>query len=725
MKEKIQPRLKKWHVISLIILVLTASVLTVLPGMVKNYLVKNSEELVGRRIGLEKLTINYFRFSVAARNFDLYEQNQKDVFIHLDELHVDFEPWRLLRNEYAFAGISLVKPEVSLMYTGQAFNFSDLMTSSDTVAIEEENTDPVKYVVRNFSISDGYLRYEDKTVASVSELKSLSLTIPEIAWDNSSSELGAGFILGENGKVQISGNLDQKRGRYSVSLSTEQIDIGPFSGYFKPYLDAGSITGYLSSDVVISGEMENPMNVKVFGEAGIKDFRIEDARRESVMSVKDAWAKIDSLDIGDWNFCFAELKVEEPRLSAVLTPEGTNLEQILAPYLADTLDTDSTEVHYSIRNLDLKGGSLSFADLTLRRPFRFDVTNLDFSMTGLHDQATQIPMEFEMALNQSGVLKGKAAVDLLNPMNILLECSVQGLDMVSFSPYAEYYLARPVRRGVFNYDVKLAMTPSTLRNDNHISIDGLEIGKKVKEKPVYQVPVGLALYVLKDRKDHIGFELPVSGNPSSPQFKLRRIIWKTFEEFLLKTATQPLNFIGHKLGVDPASVREIPFNYLQDSLTHDQIARLDKITEIISRKPDLSFSLVQATNPDEEKALIAVRNAKIRYASGAGIAGTDQTLYNRLTVADNDPGFLSFLGITVDEAGLNNERYRLSCLQKAGSENVQQEFGQLLEKRRSLLQTYLAGKGLPEGAVQFKTADLRNLPEEMKKPQFVVEVSLE
>jgi hypothetical protein len=724
MEKTTKIRLKKRYIVFLLALSIVTVVLVMLPGMARDFLVQHGEELTGRKIDLEKLKINYLQFSITARNFDMYEINKKDIFVHFDELRINFDPWRLLQQEYKFSEITVLKPSVSLLYSGSGFNFNDFMASTDTIENTAESDEPVRYVVENLTISEGYIRYEDETVPSVSELKNFSLKIPGIAWDNSNSKLGADFILGESGKVAVGGNIDQAAGRYTVSLKTEGIDMEPFAGYFKPYVNAGAIKGFLSTDVTITGEMENPMNVKVYGEGSLKDFAMTGADQELFISAKRAWTKIDSLDIANWNFCFDDILVEEPVMTAVIDPESTNIEKILAPYLADTLSADSTEVHYAIRNLNLKGGSIAFSDLTLHRPFRFDVSNLDFVMKDLRDNASGVPMEFSMALNRSGILKGKAQVDMINPMNFSLDGFIHDLDMVSLSPYSEFYLARPVTRGVFNYDISLVMTPASLENNNRISIDKLEIGKRKKEKPVYRVPVGLALYVLKDRNDHIGFELPVTGNPSSPKFKLRRIIWKTFEEFLLKTGTQPINFIGHKFGVDPESIKQVSFNYLQDSLGMDQIRTLDKIAQIIMKKPDLSFSFVQTTDADEEKMLIAIRKAKQLYASGAG-KSSDQSTVSTMPLPDDDPGFLAFLGLAAGEAGEKSELYRTNCLQKAGNDQVLNEFSQLLEKRQALLKEYFADKGLPADSIQFRTADLRNLPDDLKKPQFVVEVSLE
>lgn len=82
------------------------------------------------------------------------------------------------------------------------------------------------------------------------------------------------------------------------------------------------------------------------------------------------------------------------------------------------------------------------------------------------------------------------------------------------------------------------------------------------------------------------------------------------------------------------------------------------------------------------------------------------------------------LGLTADAADVTGEHYRMSCLQKAGSDKVLSEFNRLLDKRQRLLEHYFAEKAWRQNRSCSK-GDLRNLPDEMKKPQFVVEVSLD
>ena len=115
--------------------------------------------------------------------------------------------------------------------------------------------------------------------------------------------------------------------------------------------------------------------------------------------------------------------------------------------------------------------------------------------------------------------------------------------------------------------------------------------------------------MLKDKDDQIDFELPVSGNPADPDFRVGKIIWKTFMNFLIKTASQPFNILGNLAGGDPESIKSIPFHFSQDSLDATQKKNLRKIATILTKKDELSFSFVQETNLKKEKEFWALKSS--------------------------------------------------------------------------------------------------------------------
>jgi len=724
-------KIKKRYIILGSIALLIFLLLFFLSSIVKWYVVKNSEDLIGRKVDIAGLHINYLKWAVKIEDFTMYEVNKKDTFANFHELYVNFDPWNLLHKEIAFSEIRLDKPRVSIIYADSVFNFNDFLSPGDTAATdtipEEESSDTLKYLVKNLSIGGGYIRYEDKTMNTKTELKDLGVKVPEISWNSKQSDVGVEFLLGEGGEVAVDGSLNQAAGKYAVSLKTNNIDITPFAGYARPFLDANITSGQLYTDLKVDGELENILNIMVTGEAGIKNLAITELDNKPFCSFKDIYVRMDSLDIGRSNFCIGKVVLDEPNIVAVLEKGNTNIQRILAPILNDTAasaDTtaDSIETHYSIDSLVIRGGNIDFSDLTLNRPFNFDIKNLNVAVSGFSDQSSDIPLDFSMNLNGPATFKGKGNLDMVNTSNIVFNGTIAKLDLVSFSPYSEYYLARPITKGTFNYDVKLKMTPNLLDNLNNLKLAQLEFGKKTKDTSAYKLPVALALYIIKDREGNIKIDLPVTGKPSDPSFKLRKIIWKTLEEFLLKAISEPFEAIGKLFGTNPESIKQIPFDYLQDSLNGNQRDKLDKIADIITKKSELSYTFVQTTDPEKEKGMIAVQEAKQLFVSKSVQPGTDPASIkiSASKVPDADPAFLLFVGVEGEDHGNLVSR----CMQLVGSEKVEGTFTLLIQKRQDLIKSYLGTKELPQGSVAFKITDFRNMPEEMKSPKAIIELNV-
>ncbi|HNW70476.1 MAG TPA: DUF748 domain-containing protein [Bacteroidales bacterium] len=729
MKKKF--RIKKRHIILLSIFLVIFLLLFFLSSIVRWYLVKNSEELIGRKIELSGLHINYLKVSVRAENFLMYEKNKADTFVSFKELYINFDPWHLFKNEYAFSEIRLDKPYVSLIYADTLFNFNDLIKSDTTKQeTEEDNGDTVKFLVKNISINQGYIRYEDKSSGSITEIKDLGVHVPEISWNSRQSELGVDFTLGKDGKVSVGGEINQAAGKFSATLKTENIDIEPYSGYAKPFLNARLIAGKLYTDLKVAGEMKNPAGMRIFGSAGLKDFLVKDGDNKQICAVKDLFVQLDSLDLGASNFRIKKVLLDQPDITAILERGTTNIQRLIAPLSAkdttaavqDTI-ADTTVVHYSIDSVVIKGGNVNFSDLTLNRPFHYNISNLDLGVTGFSDLSTKIPVSFSMLLNKSGSFKGDAIIDMVEMSNVVFKGSIENLDMISLSPYSEYYLARSITKGKFNYKCDLFMNPTKLDNLNNLKIANLEFSKKTKDTTAYKLPMALALYILKDRQGMIKFELPVKGNPSNPTFKLRKIIWKTLEEFLLKAISEPFKAIGNMFGVDGESIKQIPFEIMQDSLNTDQKNKLDKIYEVITNKPELTFNFTQTSDKEKEKGIMAVQKAKYMFVAKTATAGADTNeIKNKAAaIADFDPAFLAFVGVEAENAkGTLVNR----CTQLAGEDYIERTFNRLLQKRENAVNRYLVSKGMAPGTVVFKTIDFQNLPEDLKTPKFIIDLTL-
>jgi hypothetical protein len=343
-------------------------------------------------------------------------------------------------------------------------------------------------------------------------------------------------------------------------------------------------------------------------------------------------------------------------------------------------------------------------------------------MTQFTESADQIPIEFSMTTNKKGEFFGKTVWSMFQPMNFEMDMKLKRLDLLSFSPYSEFYIASPITQGWFNYDISLKMTPTTLSNMNKVKIDELEFGKRTKDTTAMKVPIRFGLYLMKDEHDEIKFEIPVTGNPSEPKFKLGKIIWKAFGNMMLKAVASPFRAMQGLAGTNPESLEKLTFEIAQDSMTQDQRDKLAQLAAILKKKPELQLIMTQTSDPAKEKDLIAVQLTKKEFAESQT---SDPVAVKKLIseTKEDDPLLLDFIRKTIPDIDVIG--FQQACLKRIGSSRLENRFQEVLESRNRAVSDFIIQKqGIPSEAVQVSIADLNNLPQELRIPQFKIEVSM-
>jgi hypothetical protein len=311
---------------------------------------------------------------------------------------------------------------------------------------------------------------------------------------------------------------------------------------------------------------------------------------------------------------------------------------------------------------------------------------------------------------------------MFQPMNFEMDMKIKRLDLLSFSPYSEFYIASPITQGWLNYTISLKMNPGSLTNMNKVKIDELEFGKRTKDTTAMKVPIRLGLYLMKDARDEIKFDIPASGNPSEPKFRLGKIIWKAFGNMMLKAVTSPFHAMQGLAGTNPESLEKLPFEIAQDSLTLDQREKLDRLASILKKKTELLLIMTQTSDPVQEKNKIAIQLTKKEYAETQSSDPNEvKKLVNELK--DDDPALLAYLRKTItdfDEIGVQQ-----ACLKQIGAARLESSFQEVLAHRNQEVLNFMVQKeGIPSESIQVSIADLNNLPQELRIPQFKIEVSM-
>jgi hypothetical protein len=724
-------RVKKRYIVLGILSLLIVAVLFLLSTFTKNYLVKNSEKLIGRKLEIGELHFNYAKIAVQVKDLVLYEKNKTDQFMSFSELYINFDPWTLSSGEYSFSEIRLANPQVQVIQDGDKFNFDSLMPKEDSLQVKDTTqTKPLKFTIRNIQLIDGKVAYNDILKNNQLEMNNMNLKLPLISWNNEQSKMGVDFRMGEKGHVTIQATVDNLKKKYQLDISTEDIDIQPVANYLTDYFDIKSLNGMLTSNMKIVGDMNEVINVSVSGNARINNFSVLDGRSENIISSASISANIKDMNMKNFHFGFGKIAANEPHILLVRDKEMLNLERFMQPYFrSDSISSNSsatvessTPVTYSIDTLQVSNGLVTIKDNTLNRPFSYELNDLNMTMSGLTESADRIPLDFNTKLNDRGSLSGKAVWSMVDPMNLELNGEIKRLDLLSFSPYSEYYIASPMKQGWFNYELGIKMSATKLLNTNKVKVEELEFGKRTKDTSAMKVPVRLALYLMKDANDMISIDMPVSGNPSEPKFKLGKLIWKTLANLMIKTAASPFNALSSLAGTNPEAIEKLSYGFAQDSLDKAQREVMTNLATIVKKKPELVLTLIQTTDPDQEKAHIAVELTKAEYLSSlTADAAAPKTKIGELK--NDDTNLLAFIRKTVPQ--VDSLGIETACIKRLDSGQIETRFQEIMTRRNQLVNDFLTvNQGIPAEAVQVATADLKNLPHELKIPKFKVEVSI-
>jgi uncharacterized protein involved in outer membrane biogenesis len=202
-------RVKKRYFVLGIFALLIVSILFFLSSITKNYLVKNSEKLIGRKLTIGELHFNYAKVAIQVKDLVLFEANKTDSFISFSELYVNFNPWTLPKSEYSFSEIRLANPQIQVIQDGEKFNFDSLIPKEDTLTVKDTTViEALKFTIRNIQLTNGKVKYIDVQKKNEMQMKNLSLNLPLIAWNNERSNVGLDFSMGDKGHVNIQATVD-------------------------------------------------------------------------------------------------------------------------------------------------------------------------------------------------------------------------------------------------------------------------------------------------------------------------------------------------------------------------------------------------------------------------------------------------------------------------------------------------------------------------------------
>ncbi|MEM8965072.1 MAG: DUF748 domain-containing protein [Bacteroidota bacterium] len=653
-------------VIGILMAILIAVVL-VLPYGLKWYVEKNDQKLIGREMQLDDIDLNLFTGKVKLKDVTLYEPNQQDIFLQADRLGIQIAWTELFQDRIHLEEVFVQSPQLRVIQQGKQFNFDDLLALAESDSASSTNDKNYAWQIDTLWLNPGKLTYIDQLVESQLVLDSVTITIPSVSDQTTVLPAHLSFQSGEGTwSNQIS--LDLNRETYSLQTNIADWSLQPFTPYFTSHINLTEFDSKLGAAFSLVGSYSQTDSLALSGTFSLQDLVMTDLEQDSLLAWNELNIAIDSANTASQYYDFGNIKLTQPYLLFELTAEGDNFSRALALSQADSVVQqelqDSTEftspfeylalylyeltqaylsTSYVADTILIDGGSLDYTDQTLANPFKMQLSELSALATDITEQDEYADFDISSKVNGSGDLSGDLQISRSGIRNMELDLEIQNLSVNDLNAYTTHYMGHPFQQGDLFFTSKNSIEDYYLNSENNLFVTSIEVGDKSNKNALYNVPMKLAVTLLRDTKGNVDLKVPISGNLNDPDYYLGRIILKVLVNVLVKAATSPYRLMANLVGGKEEDFKNISFSPLSYQLESKQKRKLNYVAKLLKQKPALKVFLEFIPEDQETEDMIALSEVKKSYWFSQGLVSQDSTWLLQTDLTPDDSLFVAFM----------------------------------------------------------------------------------
>ncbi|WP_313661500.1 DUF748 domain-containing protein [Pseudomonas coleopterorum] len=433
--------------------------------------------------------------------------------------------------------------------------------------------------------------------------------------------------LGKQGRVQASGEVSLAPVAARMKVSTQDIDLRIAQAYISPLIRLELRSGMLDSDLDVQLTGTEPLAMTVSGRAEVDQLHTLDTLKERDF-VKWQHLTLTGLEYrhGD-RLDIERVQLQQPYARFMINEDRTtNIDDLLIPQPAQPAEPvragkpadAETPLGIRIGAVDIDNGSANFADFSLTPNFATAVQQLNGRIGTIDNrQAKPARIDIQGKVDRYAPVTISGALNPFDPMASLdITTSFKRVELTTLTPYSGKFAGYRIRKGRLNLDLHYLITKGQLKAENKLLVEQLQLGDKVDSPDAVDLPLRLAIALLKDSEGKIAIELPVSGDLNSPQFSVMPIVWQTLRNLMVRAAQAPFKFIGGLVsGGGSQDLSTVSFRPGSDELSTEAQAALMKLATALKERPTLRLEIEGTSAQASDGPLIAQQRLEREYQS--------------------------------------------------------------------------------------------------------------
>lgn len=488
----------------------------------------------------------------------------------------------------------------------------------------EQATAPWQVVLKDTQLRDYQLHLSDRVPAEEVELELGPLDLDVYDFDSlgtSPFKLDLNTRVGNQGVVQAAGQLQLQPATGQLSISTQDIDLRIAQSYLTPLVHLELRSGMLASQLQLELTGTEPLAFELAGAAQVTQLHTLDT-----INNRD-FVKWERLEVDRLRYQHPEilqierLDLNQPYARFIINPDlTTNINDLLvdktaavtaAPEAKSEADAQGGEqvepLAIRIGGVNINNGSANFSDLSLRPPFITAVEELNGRIGEINNQA-QRPATVDVTgkVDRYAPVSIKGSLTPFDPMQSLdIATQFRQVELTTLSPYSGKFAGYRIRKGRMDLDLHYRINQGKLNAENKVVLQQLQLGEQVDSPEAVDLPVRLAVALLKDSRGTIALELPVQGDLNNPQFDVMPIVWQTLRNLVSRAVKAPFKFLAGIGGGEKSDLSQVLFAPGSGELQAQARGNLDTLARALQERPVLRLEVEGQSSPAADGPLLA------------------------------------------------------------------------------------------------------------------------
>ncbi len=278
----------------------------------------------------------------------------------------------------------------------------------------------------------------------------------------------------------------------------------------------------------------------------------------------------------------------------------------------------------SVGKIVIARGAADYGDTSLPLPFAAHITDLQGEVAPLASAAaspTRVALRGQVG--EFGQVKIDGRLTPFDPgKSTKIDVLFRNVEFPGLSPYTVKFAGRRIAKGRLDVDLQYAIDEGKLNGANRVVVRDIELGEKLDVPGALDLPLELAIALLKDQDGKIDIDLPVSGNLGDPQFDIGSVVTKAIFNLLTNLITSPFRALAGLLGGGDDTLDHIDFAPGRAGLDPPEKEKILHLAQALEMRPQLSLVVPGVVDPQADRATLQLDALDARMARELGDRNT-------------------------------------------------------------------------------------------------------